>query len=63
MENVSTEIFNKYKDKILSSGALVPGTDQHEKQLNIIKGLYQRRNGETFGRTDTKSPEWLNLYG
>ena len=25
MENVSTEVFNKYKDKILTSGALVPG--------------------------------------
>ena len=38
MENVSTEIYNKYKDKIISSNALVPGTDQHELAQKYLKG-------------------------
>ena len=63
MENVSTEIFNKYKDKILSSGALVPGTDQHEMATKYIKGYTNKAMVATYGEADIKSPEWLTLYG
>ena len=63
MENVSTEVFNKYKDKILSSGALVPGTDQHEMASKYIKGYTNKAMEATFGEADIKSPEWLTLYG
>ena len=63
MENVSTEVFNKYKDKILTSGALVPGTDQHELAEKYIKGYTNQAMVATYGEADIKSPEWLTLYG
>jgi len=63
MENVSTEVFNKYKDKILSSGALVPGTDQHEMASKYLKGYTNKAMVATYGEADIKSPEWLTLYG
>ena len=62
MENVSTEVFNKYKDKILTSGALVPGTDLHDTASKYLKAYTDRGTGETFGSTETASVEWLNLY-
>ena len=62
MENVSTEVFNKYKDKILTSGALVPGTDLHDKAAKFLKAYTDRGTGDTFGSTETASVEWLNLY-
>ena len=62
MENVSTEVFNKYKDKILTSGALVPGTDLHDTAAKFLKAYTDRGTGETFGSTETASVEWLNLY-
>ena len=61
--NFSTEMFNKHKDKILSSGALVPGTTQHNKATQILKAYTNRGTGDTFGETDAKSEEWLTLYG
>ena len=63
MENVSTEVFNKYKDKILTSGALVPGTDQHELATKYLKGYTNKAMVATYGEADIKSPEWLTLYG
>ena len=61
--NFSTSMFNKHKDKILSSGALVPGTTQHNKATQILKAYTNRGTGDTFGETDAKSEEWLTLYG
>ena len=63
MENVSTEVFNKYKDKILTTGALVPGTDLHDSAAKYLKAYTDRGTNETFGSTETASVEWLNLYG
>ena len=63
MENVSTEMFNKYKDKIISSNALVPGTDQHELAQKYLKGYTNKAMVATYGEADIKSPEWLTLYG
>ena len=62
MENVSTEIFNKYKDKILTTGALVPGTDLHDTAAKYLKAYTDEGTGDTFGSTETASVEWLNLY-
>ena len=62
MENVSTEVFNKYKDKILTSGALVPGTDLHDSAAKFLKAYTDEGTGDTFGSTETASVEWLNLY-
>ena len=61
--NFSTSMFNKHKDKILSSGALVPGTDQHDLASKYLKAYTNQGTGDTFGETDTKSAEWLTLYG
>ena len=63
MENVSTEVYNKYKDKILSSGALVPGSDQHDLAAKYLKGYTNKAMEATYGEADIKSPEWLTLYG
>ena len=63
MENVSTEVYNKYKDKIISSTALVPGTDEHELAQKYLKGYTNEAMVATYGEADIKSPEWLTLYG
>ena len=63
MENVSTSKFNQYKDKILTTGALVPGTDLHDSAAKYLKAYTDRGTNETFGSTETASVEWLNLYG
>ena len=62
MANVSTKVFNANKDKILSSGALVPGTDQHEIAAKFLKGYTDRGTNQTFGASETATPEWLDLY-
>ena len=62
MANVSTKVFNANKDKILSSGALVPGTDQHEIAAKYLKGYTDRGTNQTFGASETATPEWLDLY-
>ena len=62
MENVSTAKFNQYKDKILTTGALVPGTDLHDSAAKYLKAYTDRGTNETFGSTETASVEWLNLY-
>ena len=62
MANVSTKVFNANKDKILSSGALVPGTDQHAIAAKYLKGYTDRGTGDTFGENQTATPEWLDLY-
>ena len=62
MKNVSTEVFNKYKDKILTTGALVPGTDLHDTAAKYLKAYTDDGTGDTFGSTETASVEWLNLY-
>ena len=62
MANVSTEVYNKYKDKILTTGALVPGTDLHDSAAKYLKAYTDKGTGDTFGSTETASVEWLNLY-
>ncbi len=63
MENVSTEVFNKYKDKIIASGALNAGTADYKKAQNLLKAYTNEATGNTFGETDAKSEEYLTLYG
>ena len=62
MANVSTAKFNQYKDKILTTGALVPGTDLHDSAAKYLKAYTDEGAGDTFGSTETASVEWLNLY-
>ncbi len=63
MSNVSTDMFNKHKDKILSTGSMLPGTEQYETAAKYLKSYTDRGTGDTFGTTETASVEWLNLYG
>merc|ERR1712146_140407 len=51
-----------YKDKILTTGALVPGTDLHDSAAKYLKAYTDQGTGDTFGSTETASVEWLNLY-
>ena len=62
-KDLSTAMFNKHKDKILSSGAMVPGSDDQKLAAKYLRGYTNRATEEKFGETDTKSPEWLTLYG
>ena len=61
-KNLSTEMYNKHKDKIISSGAMVPGSSDHKLAAQYLRGYTNRGTEESFGETDTKSPEWLTLY-
>ena len=63
MANVSTAKFNQHKDKILSTGTMIPGTEQYEAASKYLKAYTDRGTGDTFGTTETASVEWLNLYG
>ena len=63
MANVSTAKFNEHKDKILSTGTMLPGTEQYETAAKYLKSYTDRGTGDTFGTTQTASIEWLNLYG
>merc|ERR1712054_175279 len=62
-KNLSTEMYNKHKDKIISSGAMVPGSSDHKLAAQYLRGYTNKATEEKFGETDTKSPEWLTLYG
>jgi hypothetical protein len=61
LANVSTELFNKYKDKLIVAGSSVPGTDDHKKAIEFITTYTNEGSEETFGETDAKSPRWLSL--
>ena len=61
LANVSTAIYNKYKDKIIATGATVPGTDDHKRAAEYIKAYTNEGSESTFGETDIKSPKWLRL--
>ena len=61
LANVSTEMFNKYKDKLIESGSTVPGTDAHKKANAWITTYTNEGTEETFAETDAKSPAWMSL--
>ena len=61
LANVSTELFNKYKDKLIVAGSTAIGTDDHKKANEFITTYTNEGTGNTFGETDAKSPEWLSL--
>jgi len=61
MANVSTKIFNKYKNKIIQSTALTPGTDDEKEGAEWVKSWTNEASEDRFGETDIKSPKWLAL--
>ena len=61
MANVSTKIFNKYKDKIIQSTALTPGSDDEAKGKEWVKSWTNEASADRFGETDIKSPKWIAL--
>ena len=61
MANVSTKIFNKYKDRIIQGSATTPGTDQHTEANEWIKSYTNEASADKFGTEDIKSPKWLAL--
>ena len=61
LANVSTDVYNEYKDKLIGTNAMTPGSAQHKKAANYIKAYTNEGTDETFGETDAKSIEWLNL--
>jgi len=61
LANVSTAIYNKYKDKLITAGATVPGTDDHKRAGEYIKAYTNEGTESQYGETDIKSPQWLRL--
>jgi hypothetical protein len=61
LANVSTELFNKYKDKLIVAGSSAVGTDDHKKANEFITTYTNEGTGNKFGETDAKSPQWLSL--
>jgi len=61
MANVSTKIFNKYKDKIIQGTALTPGTDDETEAKEWVKSWTNEASEDRFGETDIKSPKWIAL--
>ncbi len=61
LANVSTELFNKYKDKLIVAGSTSIGTDDHKKANEFITTYTNEGTGNKFGETDAKSPQWLSL--
>jgi len=61
MANVSTKIYNKYKDKIIDSTALTPGTDDEAEGKEWVKSWTNEASEDRFGETDIKSPKWIAL--
>ena len=57
------EHMRKYKDKIIASGAINPGTPDYKRAQNLLKAYTNEGTGDTFGETDAKSEQWLTLYG
>ena len=61
LANVSTDIYNKYKDKIIGTSALTKGAPLQQKAAKFIKAYTNEGTGDEFGETDAKSIEWLTL--
>ena len=61
LANVSTDVYNKYKDKIIGTSAMTPGSSQAKKASELIKAYTNEGTQESFGETDAKSIEWLML--
>ena len=61
MANVSTKIFNKYKDRIIQSTALTPGSDDETEGAEWVKSWTNEASEDRFGETDIKSPKWIAL--
>ena len=60
LANVSTAVFNEYKDKVIS-GAMAPGSTRSKQVKELIKSYTNQGTGDAFGETDAKSVEWLAL--
>ncbi len=60
LANVSTAVFNEYKDKVIS-GAMAPGSTRSKQVKELIKSFTNEGTGQEFGETDAKSVEWLTL--
>ncbi len=61
LANVSTDVYNQYKDKIIGTSAMTPGSSQAKKASELIKAYTNEGTQESFGETDAKSIEWLML--
>jgi len=61
LANVSTKLFNEYKDKLIVAGSTSIGTDDHKKANEFITTYTNEGTEEEFGETDAKSPRWLSL--
>ena len=59
LANVSTDVYNEYKDKIIGTSAMTAGSSDAKKASALIKAYTNEGTDETFGETDAKSVEWI----
>ena len=60
LANVSTAVFNEYKDKVISGG-MAPGSTRAKAAKEFIKSYTNEGTDQEYGETDAKSVEWLTL--
>jgi len=63
LANVSTDVYNEYKDKIIGTSAMTAGSSDAKKASALIKAYTNEGTGDQFGETDAKSVEWITLNG
>lgn len=62
LRNVSNEVFDTYKDKLVSNQShLQTGTTAFKQNAKYFDGYTQRALESNYGTADIKSPEFLNL--
>jgi len=61
LENVSTTVYNEFKDKLINEGALTSGSPLFKKATTLIKSYTNEGTEDQFGENDIKSVEWINL--
>ena len=62
LRHVSNEVYDTYKDKLVSNQSHVqPGTSAYKQNAKYFDGYTQRALETNYGTADIKSPEFLNL--
>ena len=62
LRNVSNDVYNTYKDKLVSNQShLQTGTGAYKQNAKYFDGITQKTLETNYGAADIKSPEFLNL--
>tara|TARA_R100000700_G_C3178555_1_gene154404 strand:+ start:845 stop:2923 length:2079 start_codon:yes stop_codon:yes gene_type:complete len=62
LANVSNDVYDQFKGKLIDQGATTPGSPDSKKAQKYIKAATDEGSEETYGTAETASTRWLNLY-